>query len=460
MVVKDRNGRLQSRQRFLIQLGSTPVTFASAAPRRAVTQDTATVVLSVSGESASPALWKAALQNPKSTAKEWLRLRAKVEAVDTRPPTRDESGRLQVIATIPKGGRRQALAAAGIDGVWVRPFYVDGESRNEHRVIPLPEESSLASARRQAEWLGERSRGLVPTRRGYAIRVDAPDYDDALRAVRPTDFAQFTGKKWEVSGLPLSMGRDSVVEFLEGWEVTPVYTYFWRFRRTWVVRAEDPPPYTVLQHDYGIAVIKEEMPRQPRASGNAPPHETWRPSRGTPRTEPLVKSWVEAVQGPARPAARPTRAPQAATDAERRPKRPAPEAVDGDGDRAMPDAAAGGAAAAAAIAAAGGNEDAAFHTSAAVQSMRAGPPPDLTALISAAVAAAMAPLTTQVSKLQVEFTAIRNAAVEEEEEEVESEGGEGAEVAAADAAVPPRRSLRVKGANGRGSAGAARAAPY
>ena len=70
--MQDRNGSMQSRQRFLHQLGSTPVIYQSAAPQGGKVGDGATkqIVLNLSKQG-----WEAAELAPRVAARQWLQHR-------------------------------------------------------------------------------------------------------------------------------------------------------------------------------------------------------------------------------------------------------------------------------------------------------------------------------------------------------------------------------------------------
>ena len=127
---------MQSRQRFLHQLGDVPVQYQSTAPQGGSVQDGGTnqIVLNLSKQYTDKQGWEAAELAPRAAARQWLPHRAGVEVFDVRPPTRI-AGReeLQVVAQIASSTYDRALRASGIDGVMTRPFYTTEEEKN-----PLP----------------------------------------------------------------------------------------------------------------------------------------------------------------------------------------------------------------------------------------------------------------------------------------------------------------------------------
>ena len=162
--------------------------------------------------------------------------------------------------------------------------------------------------------------GIVNTRRGFAIRVVAAQYDHAVKMIYPNDSEKLLGKRWEISGLPLSMGGPALIEFLDGWRVSPEYTFRQGSRRTWIVRAATEPHITKVQHDQGLAVVKEAKPRPAATSptiekfvAKADPQSVASSSK-----KAMPQSWASIVRnGPpaasatqAAPRAAPPQAPQ------------------------------------------------------------------------------------------------------------------------------------------------------
>ena len=97
------------------------------------------------------------------------------------------------------------------------------------------------------------------------MRVLPTEHERILREVHTEHADKFLGNKFEVTGLPMSMGAEGVVEFLAPWPVQALVTFRQRMTRTWIVRAAQEPTRNTLQHDFGIAVIKEAKvkPAQP-----------------------------------------------------------------------------------------------------------------------------------------------------------------------------------------------------
>ena len=62
------------------------------------------------------------------------------------------------------------------------------------------------------------------------------------------------------------MGKESLQDFVSGWQVTPLYSFRHGFRRTWIVRAGTDPTDTIIQHDFGVALIKEAIAKRPVVS--------------------------------------------------------------------------------------------------------------------------------------------------------------------------------------------------
>ena len=91
------------------------------------------------------------------------------------------------------------------------------------------------------------------------------------------------------------MGADSLEAFPHPWPVHPVYTFRKGMRRTWVVQSTESPGATKVQHDYGLAVVQEALPRPAPAEKKV---ERWQPpsKSSTNSTPQPPRSWAEVVQ--------------------------------------------------------------------------------------------------------------------------------------------------------------------
>ena len=116
-----------------------------------------------------------------------------------------------------------------------------------------------------------------------------------MRLVQPENYTKFLGELWDVSGLPLSWGPEAVTVFLAGWKVSPVRTFRQGCRRTWVVRALEPPMSAKLQHEFGLAVMKRSTAQKARTS---PEIQKWMPAseqRKTERKAVFPQTWAAVV---------------------------------------------------------------------------------------------------------------------------------------------------------------------
>ena len=272
--VKDKDNRMQVRRRFLFQLGEGTVEYTSDAPRPKVEKDTGMLVLTLSKDFSSKEVWKTASSAPQNAVREWLRGRLDAEVLEVRRPTRmvGDTERLQLVAAISKSQIDAGLRKSGTDGVFVRRFFEEHESRDEFRIVPLRPDTTLKDALAKASGLGEKAWGIIVTKRGLAIRVLPKDFEEVIRSVRPQDHEHFTGQTYEISGLPAWMGSDGLRQMLGSWDVSPVATFRKGFRRTWIVRATEGPIQNIMQHEDGIAVIQlAGPPRRPQK----PPIERW-----------------------------------------------------------------------------------------------------------------------------------------------------------------------------------------
>ena len=131
------------------------------------------------------------------------------------------------------------------------------------------------------------------------MRVPASQFEDMIKAINPDVAPRVVGEKWEISGLPIGMGEHSLALFLEGWSVTPIYTFRQRGRRTWIVRAANAPMIEKVQHDQGLAWIRPYVPKPAAPSAK----EKWHPeampkSHGARAERPVMqapKSWASVA---------------------------------------------------------------------------------------------------------------------------------------------------------------------
>ena len=207
--------------------------------------------------------WDYALKRGRSAVRLWMQERVKVDALDIGPPTRPcgDTESMQFVVYVQEVAVNGLLMASGKDGVFTREFYESDADRNRFKIVHLPDHPTLEVAQRQSARMAEVSAGVVNTKRGFAIRVIAARYESAVKTLHPHDSERLLGKRWEISGLPLSMGRIALMEFLDTWRVPPEYTFRQGTRRTWIVRAATDPAFTKVQHDQGLAVVKEAQAR-------------------------------------------------------------------------------------------------------------------------------------------------------------------------------------------------------
>ena len=72
----------------------------------------------------------------------------------------------------------------------------------------------------------------------------------------------FLGTRYEITGLPLSCGREAIETLLTKWTgAVPITTYRSGRTRTWLVSAPSAPLIDKLQHGDGLAHIQAAVPR-------------------------------------------------------------------------------------------------------------------------------------------------------------------------------------------------------
>ena len=200
---------------------------------------------------------------------------------------------MQLIVRISAKEEDKIMRASGLDGVFVRPFFESTEDASKYKIIPFTAETDLAGAIRQAGRM-QCHFGVIKTRKGYSVRVLPEDFEEAARAIRPDDVASFTGTRYEVSGLPLSCGREAIEDLLSTWTgAVPIATFKANRRRTWIVSAPSAPLHSKVQHEEGLAYIQVAAPRAQTAKKP--------PIRFIPSARPTEKpSWLKAWAGKSR----------------------------------------------------------------------------------------------------------------------------------------------------------------
>ena len=266
----------------MLQLGSNPVSYMEGKPRKPVVPDSIKVVLTYAKRHTDAEAWESALKNAQDLTKKWLKLRAKVEFWDVRPPTRIAvaSDTLQVIVFVPVSARTALFRASGLDCIFVCQFIDSDQDRAIYKAVPMSVDATLSTCIGQAQFLGENAFGVVSYGAGFGIQVKSLDFDEILSLLKPQKREQFICKTWEISGLPVAMGKGSLQAFLGEWKVHPLHTFRQGFRRTWIVRAAQQPLETVIYNDFGLAVIKEASPR--RSHPNMERLQAPRPDRSIP----------------------------------------------------------------------------------------------------------------------------------------------------------------------------------
>ena len=210
---------------------------------------------------------------------------------------------LQVVAEVPPGSAVSVLSKSAEGGLFAREF-VESGGKSQHAKVPLPLGHDRAAALRISATLGSTARGVVPTRKGWAIQVLEERFQEVAQEVNPEGASQWKGSEYEVSGLPLSWSADNVTAFLSGWGAKPVgRPVRIGFRHTWTVRAEAPPPSDEIRNpdSLGLNVLALVKPKTHKAKK---PKQVLQWS-GKPLTSKTAtpKSWSSVVQTAPKPAA-------------------------------------------------------------------------------------------------------------------------------------------------------------
>ena len=178
-------------------------------PQKSFKADSVKIVLSYAKQHTDAEAWSCASTNAQTLSKQWLKLRAKVDFLDVRPPTRFAGAPdvLQVIIFLPASSCVQVLRASGIDGVFNRPFIENDQDRSIYRVVPMPMDATLQVSIRKAQFIAGKAFGVVSYGAGFGIRVKSENFQQVLAQINPEKKDQFVGAKLEISDLRVAMGK-------------------------------------------------------------------------------------------------------------------------------------------------------------------------------------------------------------------------------------------------------------
>ena len=298
VLVKDGKGKEQARRRFLHQLGQIPVTYLCEVPQGPpVVADYAKMVVTFT-KTHSGETWASAVQKPHAAISSWISDAAQVEEVlRLQAPWHALGQSVASVAWVHKRHREKMLRSSGMNDGFCRDFLEkDQEPSDEFKLVPLPFEQDLASARRTASCYGEDVLGIVPCSRGYALRVRKEKYAAILANIHAEKAGKFTGTKYEVRGVPSYWGKDEIRAFLANWGAEPLYFKDQgRFSRMWIVSAQKAPATYRLQHTDGLATISEAEQRR----GQGPPMQRWQNPRKRNSQGPAPQAMKEQVPKPA-----------------------------------------------------------------------------------------------------------------------------------------------------------------
>jgi hypothetical protein len=265
VLVKDKLGKLQTRTRFLVQLGAKPVTFNQShfAKGGEVGELRKPVVVFLAQEKTSKDMWENALKNPKQMTDQWLRSVLQTESIGRIQEPRLSEGTLSAVAYVLAGNVDLVLKASGQQGVLSRPYWDSDRQPEMFAKVFLDCKHDREAALRIASSVKEKAWGLMSTKKGWAIRVLAAD-QQAIQTQTNPSFQ--VGKVYKVSGLPLSWHEENVKKILGDWDAMPIKSFRIGFRATWLVRSSQPPPATTLTNSDPVglnvlAVISESEPR-------------------------------------------------------------------------------------------------------------------------------------------------------------------------------------------------------
>ena len=286
VLVKDKLGKLQTRTRFLVQLGAKPVTFNQShiAKGGEVGELRKPVVVFLVQEKISKDMWENALKKPKHLIDQWLRSLLQTESIGRIQEPRLSEGILSAVAYVLAGNVDLVLKASGQQGVLSRPYWDSDRQPEMFAKVFLDCKHDREAALRIASSVKDKAWGLMSTRKGWASRVLAAD-QQAIQTQTNPSFQ--VGKVYKVSGLPLSWHEENVKKFLGDLDAMPLKFFRIGFRATWLVRSSQPPPATTVTNSDPVglnvlAVISESEPKMQKT------REVFRPATMRPGTRNAV----------------------------------------------------------------------------------------------------------------------------------------------------------------------------
>ena len=126
-------------------------------------------------------VWKALQQAPKAAVDTWLKKKAGLTEVGRIHAPRLINEELSVVAAIPPHDITRVELASGENGLFSQRFVETAEDREQQRVVPLDKQHDRLAALRIARSKGSLALGVVPTRRGWDIRVQAKSFRQCSR---------------------------------------------------------------------------------------------------------------------------------------------------------------------------------------------------------------------------------------------------------------------------------------
>ena len=147
--------------------------------KKSIISDSVKVVLTCAKRHTEADAWAHVSKNAQALTKQWLKLRAKVDFLDVRPPTRiaGATDALQVLVFVPASAWIPILRASGLDGIFVRQFIESDQDRALYRAVPMPMDATLTTSLGQAQFLGDKAFGVVPYGAGFGIPVKSCDFE-------------------------------------------------------------------------------------------------------------------------------------------------------------------------------------------------------------------------------------------------------------------------------------------
>ena len=243
----------------LVQFGDTSILYSPQHDPDAFTCDTESQVVSVTAwkDELTTDNWNELLKRPLITLQNAFAEQGPIAPflstwgvsyqLRGKPSEKHQADSIQIHASLPKTKLPDLLRKSGIQGIYATPKSHNGLPDQEWKVVWLPCPLRTPGTREEALRLLSKlpqPYGLVRNKVAYGIRVQAQQYDESWKILKPNEPvpATVTNKTiYKVTPLPFGCPPDSVKQWLQhlGWNailVRPIGP------KSWLIASDNEPP--------------------------------------------------------------------------------------------------------------------------------------------------------------------------------------------------------------------------